>query len=387
MEASSQRAAIRTIVISSVEPEPTTAGQIKLYRHLAENQNIKLLVQHSERRFFAKKNYRHRLVSRLERTRFRKWIADSELLRSARWLDSYLPAPPSDGISNVVVTMAHGNGCSAALRYARKHGLPLVTFFDDWWPEMDCVHSPLRRVLEDRFRELYQQSQLAFCVCEGMKSNLGPHGNSHVLYPMPGKSNLRLAAQQASDKFKVFYFGNLHEYGPMMAEALKNIKGHPLIRLEVRGGNPNWPGEFRQRMQAEQMWHDYASRSELELWLSSADAFVIPMVFEPNMSRRMETSFPSKMLEMAQLGKPLIIWGPEHCSAVQWARQGNRALYITDPNPHALRRALETLITSPVEKERLAAAARAVSESEFNPDRIQARFTQLLMDLLTTQPK
>ena len=369
---------VRCIVISSVEPEPSTAGQIKLYRHLTGNPQIQTRILHSERRLFAAMSFRHRLIAHLERTRFRSWIADGEALRSARWLDGYLPEPQRDGPQNLVITMAHGNGCSAALRYARKHDLPLVSFFDDWWPEMDCVHSPLRKIVEHKFRELYQQSQLALCVCEGMKKELGPHKNSHVLHPMPGKGILHPVTPRRSNKFNVFYFGNLGDYGPMVAKALRNMKGHPLLRMEVRGGNPNWPPEFRQEMQAEQLWHDYAPRNELEYWLGSADAFIIPMVFEPTMRRRMETSFPSKMLEMAQLAKPLVIWGPEYCSAVQWAREGDRTLCVTDPDPKALRLTLERLANDSGERARLSEAASELAKTDFNPDRIQTRFMELL---------
>jgi hypothetical protein len=41
-----------------------------------------------------------------------------------------------------------------------------------------------------------------------------------------------------------------------------------------------------------------------------------------------ETSFPSKLPEYAQFGKPIVIWGPEYCSAIHWGREGDRALCI-----------------------------------------------------------
>jgi glycosyltransferase involved in cell wall biosynthesis len=100
----------------------------------------------------------------------------------------------------------------------------------------------------------------------------------------------------------------------------------------------------------------------------------------------METSFPSKMLEMAQFGKPLVIWGPEYCSAVQWARQGNRALCVTDQNPDALRHALEKLAVSTDEQQRLAAAALQSAQTDFNPDRIQAQFMDALRSVIRLQP-
>jgi glycosyltransferase involved in cell wall biosynthesis len=92
----------------------------------------------------------------------------------------------------------------------------------------------------------------------------------------------------------------------------------------------------------------------------------------------MITSFPSKMINAMQLGLPVVVWGPEYCSAVQWARQSDRALCVTDPNPCVLRRALEELAASPSKQERLAKSARGAAAAEFNPARIQQQFMDVL---------
>jgi hypothetical protein len=103
------------------------------------------------------------------------------------------------------------------------------------------------------------------------------------------------------------------------------------------------------------------------------------------MRRRMETSFPSKLPEFTQFGKPIVIWGPEYCSAVQWARPGHRALCVTDPNPTALRRALERLAASPAEQERFALSARGAAQGDFNPERIQAQFLCALREAVCSR--
>jgi glycosyltransferase involved in cell wall biosynthesis len=92
----------------------------------------------------------------------------------------------------------------------------------------------------------------------------------------------------------------------------------------------------------------------------------------------MITSFASKMIDATQLGLPIIVWGPEYCSAVQWARTGDRALCVTDSNPSAILGALEKLAASPAEQERLAKSSREAAAGEFNRERIQARFVDAL---------
>lgn len=375
-------APIKVIVVSSVRPEATSAGQIILYRHLVNQPGIEWESFGSESSRLTASSAVRRAAGRLAQTRLHRFAHDFWVWRDGRWLDGLLPRTVPAGERVMVLTVAHGDACGTARRFAKKHRLPLVTFFHDWWPDIVLSHAPFRKLLGKHFRDLYRQSQLAFCVSEEMRAVLGPHPNAQVLYPIPAKANPLLPPQTAHDHFRILYLGNLGDYGPILAEALGELKRHPQVRLEVRGGNPRWPDDFRQEMQREGLWHDHAPRAELDEWLGAANAFLVPMVFEPAMRRRMETSFPSKMVEMAQLGKPLVIWGPEYCSAVQWARQENRALCVTDPNPAVLRQALEKLAASPDEQQRLATAARQAAQTDFNPDRIQAQFVEALRSVL-----
>ena len=105
---------------------------------------------------------------------------------------------------------------------------------------------------------------------------------------------------------------------------------------------------------------------------------LVVMSFDARLARRMITSFPSKLTEAMQLGLPIVIWGPEYCSAVQWARGGERALCVTDPNPLALRRTLEELAASRSDQERLAKSAREAAAGDFNYEQIQAQFLAAL---------
>ena len=102
------------------------------------------------------------------------------------------------------------------------------------------------------------------------------------------------------------------------------------------------------------------------------------MSFEAALRRRMTTSFPSKLVDAIQLGLPVVVWGPEYCSAVTWARKGDRALCVSDPNPLALRETLEELAASPSELRRLAKSACDAAAGDFNYERIQLQFMDAL---------
>lgn len=375
-------AKINVILISSVRPEPTSGGQLVLHRHLVGQADLEVAIYGQEALKVTPSAVFRRIFGRIRRTRLNRLAEDFLALSTGRWIDGMLPRQVEPGQNTVVVTVAHGEAAMSAWRFAKKQCLPLVTFFHDWWPDIPNVHGPVRHRLEKNFRKLYRGSTVNLCVCEGMMARLGQHSGATVHYPIPQKANgdcsqSRLGAHPAPF-LGLRCAGNLFEYGPMLAEALKELAKQQHIRLQVRGANPNWPADFRESMRLQGWWQDFAPRNEIKDWLAEADAFLIPMVFDGHLRRRMETSFPSKLIEFAQLKKPLVIWGPDYCSAVKWARHGDRALCVTDPNPAALRQALEGLASAPEEMQRLAAAARLAAETEFNPEYLQARFMDVL---------
>ena len=52
-----------------------------------------------------------------------------------------------------------------------------------------------------------------------------------------------------------------------------------------------------------------------------ADALFVPMSFAAADRPNMEISFPSKLTDYTAVGLPLLIYGPDYCSAVRWARE------------------------------------------------------------------
>ncbi len=351
-----------------------------LHRHLVDQTGIDLEVYGGEPTSFSFWTAVRRVVGRLGRTKLRRWSEDIWVLLQGRWIDGQLPGKIDRRQKTVVMTVAHGDGFMAARRFAKRHELPLVSFFQDWWPDIAEVHGFARRWLEREFRELADESAAAICVSEGMKRKLGSRSCA-VLPPIPGQRKPHRESNnslRSDEKFRVHYFGNLGEYGPMLGEALKALDGNEHVELVVRGARPNWPADFAAEMKHQGKWLEFAPREELEAWLDSADAFLVPMEFDPAMRRRMETSFPSKLIEFAQFSKPLVVWGPEYCSAVEWARREDSALCVTNQDPANLVATLIRLADSRLERDRLAVAADRAAVGEFDALAIQAAFQDLL---------
>ena len=374
---------IHIIVISSVRPEPTSAGQIILHRHLVDQPGITLEVYGSEPKRPTLSKLVRRIAGRLGQTRLHRFVNDFWVLWGGRWIDPELPTTVTHPERTIVLTVAHGDGFMAAHRFAKRHQLPLVAWFQDWWPDMADAHQPVRAMLERKYRNLYATADLAICVCDGMKDALGDNPKAIVLHDLPAKVQAMEAPPRPPDApFKIIYFGNLTDYGPMLGDALEESLKHPEILLQVRGSNPAWSEERKSKMRANGRWLDFASRAELDAWLASADAFLVPMVFDPEMRRRMETSFPSKLVEFAQFGKPIVVWGPEYCSAVRWARgkgeDEDKARLVTQPNSSKLLACLIDMLRDGPAKNLSAIRMKQVAEHEFSPERIRMALTGAL---------
>ncbi|AOY83934.2 glycosyltransferase [Moorena producens JHB] len=368
------------VVISSVPPEPTSAGQIILHRHLSQLDGWKVsVVPHPQ-------DLLTRLAKRLNRTRFHTWVNNLNVLTHGRSWDPLCHSHQLSSQKAIVLTVAHGDGCWAALRFAKKYGLPLVTIFHDWWPDLPIVHAPFRQLIARRFQQLHDSSDLVLCVSEGIQKALGSHPNSKILYPIPAslpsepRSNNSIADK--SRPLRVVYSGNLYEYGPMLGELLQGVKDHPSLQVQVRGKNPNWSADVQKEMRERGLWLDFAPRAELNEWLSSADACLVTMSFNPAMRRRMETSFPSKLLEYVQFGKPIVIWGPEYCAAVRWAKEGNKAICVTDKSTNAVISALEQLRLSLEMQKHYGYQAQKTALGEFNPEMIQQKFVEVVTSVI-----
>jgi len=378
---------IRVIFISSVRPEPTSAGQIILYRHFCNRPEFDLEVYGFEPTKLSLRMLLRRCLGKIAQFGgvFETLVNCAWVLWKGRWIDKDLPTTVSKSQKTIVGTVAHGDGFYAAQRFAKKHGLPLVVFFQDWWPDMAGVPTPIVKVLNKHFFSLARSCSLGICVCEGMKRALGGGDNLEVLPPIPAETTplpLPASVSTLNGKFKILYFGNLDLYGPMLLEALRVFKGHPDIHLQVRGSNPKWPEDAKKEMRDAGLWLEFAPRLELNSWLQSADAFLVPIVFEEKYRRRMETSFPSKLIEFAQFGKPLIVWGPEYCSAIQWGELNHKACCVKTPDVQELRKKLYTLLSAPIRKHKFERKSFDVAENDHNSLKIQMKMILMLKNLV-----
>jgi hypothetical protein len=281
---------------------------------------------------------------------------------------------------DVVLTVAHGDAYCSALRFAKKHGLPLVSIFHDWWPDVPQLHAATRHLLALQFQQLVNESSRVLCVSEGMREALGCAETHMILYPIPDDQPVNHSRQDSnhSTRYRVGYMGNLVTYGPMLQRAIEESWKHPDIMIEVRGSDPVWPSDFKRNAQARGNWFDFAKGGVLQHWLESLDAFMVVMDFEPNMRRRMETSFPSKLTEYAKYAKPIIIWAPAYSSALKWGRRYNASLTVESARSCDLLMAVKELKNNPELSQQLCSSLSKASSNLFNANAIQQAFIKAM---------
>jgi len=390
---------LRILLISSVLPRDTTGGEVVLYRHFSRSPELCIAIARStltaplaiddSQNWLAEdiiEIQANRLLTRLTRTRLSRWTHDFlqcfNTFHNTNQLRYYIKNKKPD----IIITVAHQELCWLAQQIAQEFNIPLVTFFHDWWPDMANVHSYARKILTRRFNQLYQQSQLVFCVSEEMQQVLGRHPNALVLFPIPHQSVKEefpptFAKENA---FTVIYAGTLSGiYGPMMQALCNLVQEYPKLQLKLFGSPLDWPDFLVQNVKANRIYGGFISRNLLYSELRKANALLVAMSFNPAAQMRVKTSFPSKIAEYCPFGKPIVIWGPRYCSAAQWGFKYQSALVVTSPVAQDLVKALEELTTQPQEQTRLAQKALEMAHGMFNPERIQRQFVEHLYQVTT----
>src|SRR6476660_2526503 len=334
---------INVILISSVRPERSMSGALILHRHLMNRSGIRLHILPAEHHEIFHGHFHSKIVPRLMRTSARRWAGDIDyLVHTTLPLEKRLVAPPARA-RTVVLTLAYRSGCWVAQRYARRHRLPWVVRFDDWWPDIAGVHAPVRKQLEQRFLELHRSADLSLCISEGMLEALGPHRNARVILPIPDADPIRPSkCNDSAGEFRVGYTGNMFDYSDMLADLAQLAVRQSDVRIEFRG-RPRWPQALMHEMRYRCLLHDFEPGPGFDDWLGSFDAYLVVMFFDAAQRRRAETCFATKLVDYSRAGRPVVIWAPESSAVVQWAKKSGGALCVTNPDARALLAALADL--------------------------------------------
>ena len=376
----------RVLLASIVPPHNDGGSRILMYRHLVERAPFDLHV--ASNADFADNLLIHTklklpwLVEKVRKSRFgprfKRRILDFQnfvwpylgCLALERAIEEFRP--------DVVLSLAEPSVSYMALKAAKKHGIPFTAFFMDWFPIMEG-HFGLRctrGVLSRRFRRIYKECDLVLCVSDGMKKELGPHPNSHVLYPISGmKSVSALESKRPSGKFRVVYVGAaLGFYGRMLQSLIEPFQQSQNLQLTIVGPNSDWPEDILSNAEKSGICLGMKPPDEAAKYLAEADALLVVMSFEREHELFMRTSFNTKFADYTAFGKPIIFWAPEYAAPMPVARRLNATLVVNSPEPEALVGAVRELAADPNQIQRLSEGSRALREEVLDPDCLQGIF-------------
>jgi glycosyltransferase involved in cell wall biosynthesis len=384
----------RVLLVSIVPPRNDCGVRIVMHRQLVERTPFELhiasnadfddgLLVHTRLRL-------PYLIYRLRKSRFgprvAAWVTDYENFVWPLTTNQALERAVKAFRPQVILALAECGLSNLARKTAQRHRLPLAGLFLDWFPVMrgHYGHRSTQEILSRRYRELYAACDLAFCTSDGMQEMLGPHPNSHVVYPMPGRHRVPEKSWPPSNgKFRLVYVGSVENfYGRMLCALIKKIEATTDVEIIVVGPNADWPKQLLERARANGTYLGFKPPEEAAEVLASADALLSVMSFEKEHELFMRTSFTTKFLDYVAFGKPVILWGPEYCTPVRVAREHGGAAVVSAADATAVVCLCHRIARDTELNEKLSKQALQLHQTLFNPDRLQDVFVQKITELV-----
>ncbi len=320
-------------------------------------------------------------LERLKRTRLAKWFHDFTHLLYARQFNSQLLTAAREFQPDLIFNVAETWVSFHALKLARKLNIPFACYFMDWAHYAAYCHKWAVPLMDRMYRQLYREADVAFCISDGMREELGTHRNSLVLYPTPSVAIDKLEPITATaskncrknEKFQFLFAGNLaHWYGQQVAKILEMLQNESAIGMKVFGNYHGWSMEFAEAQRERGAYMGFKPYEELIPEFQNAEAFFLPMGFDLSAALIERTSFKTKFLDYLAFEKPILIWGPEYCTAIRAAREYNAAYCVTDPNPAAVIHAMREISENKVLRDRLYTGSKRAKSEKFNNEAVYA---------------
>ena len=123
------------------------------------------------------------------------------------------------------------------------------------------------------------------------------------------------------------------------------------------------------------LWHEpfRENREALAFLAENATGLIVSYSETSDSMPWICTSFPSKLIEYAHLGLPIMIYAPEDSAVAKWAVERAYEDYATPQTPGAVASFVETLKNGDAWR-RKAAISKRFAATEFDPQRIQNAF-------------
>ena len=283
--------------------------------------------------------------------------------------------------ADVIVTVCWGATSLMAASLAKARRRPLVAIVHDWWGESGSADNA--RLMA----QVCQSAHVILVVSEEMKSALAEFGANKlaVLYPVPEERFLPFVEwrEEFAQAPVVTHVGALHSYHVdylcALAACLASVGGK--LSLICPAGNPVL-AELRARI-ANFEHHDFFPTNIAAIRHVAAQSAALTVMYPLGTTPRglPPTGFPSRFVEFAQLGLPVLLAAPAGNPIRTWAGRNGWTAQLDPSDREAMTRLVHELVQR-AGWERLAAETRAAAEGEFNPSRLHRQFSTTLREVI-----
>jgi glycosyltransferase involved in cell wall biosynthesis len=284
-----------------------------------------------------------------------------------------------------VLTVAHGYSWVTAAAFAHRQNLPLHLICHDDWPRFANVFQ--RKRVDEEFSRIYRSSATRLCVSPYMRKNYsrryGVDGT--VLYPSRGIScphhNEPPGRIAELTGLTVAFAGTVNSPGLVtllnhLSAVLLELGGRLLIFGPISQADAENAGLKAKNITISGL---LSSPDLIAKLRAEADVLFVPMSFLPYDRPNMEINFPSKLTDYTAVGLPILIYGPEYSSAVQWAQDNpGVAEVVTAQDTAHLSSSVRRVIHDKDYRLSLGAAALRVGLKYFDTDVALKTFYQAL---------
>src|SRR5215213_2580740 len=285
-----------------------------------------------------------------------------------------------------VLTVAHGFGWLTAAEIAMRRRVPLHLMVHDDWPRVADVAPQFRNWLDARFAKVYRQAQSRLCVSPAMSRSYEERYGmpASVIYPSRAADSANFEDPPARladrhEQFTIAFAGTINSHGYVRAlaalqKALEPVDGRLLIFGPLTADAAQQVGLKHRNTEIRGL----LTSTELLMRLrEEASALFVPMSFAASDRANMEMAFPSKLADYTATGVPLLIYGPDYCSAVAWARENPGVAEVVEAEAD-LAAAVARLANNPDHRLNLGKRALETGRQYFTHARVQQIFYQSL---------
>lgn len=362
-----------------------------LYRQFVESGDYDFAVI-SDHEVVHEQSYRHLWLThpgwlgRLLRSRLSLWAWDFVHLFAGKRVKPEVMTFAKLFNPDLILVGAETWLADLGITLGRKLKVPVAGYFMDWPSYGTLGHDWLLGRMGGIFRRRYQSCDLAFGICPEMLEALGSHHNAVLIYPI-GKTATcaepAIRALEPGNPLRVTFSGNLGQwYGRQLQRLYTLLADEQGIALRISGRFQSWDDPTQSAMEREGVYLGYLSRADMEANLRQTDVLLVIMGFDASAQAVESTSFKSKMVDYLPLGIPLLVWGPDYCTAVKHAQKYGFAEVVTEDNPALVVEKLIQMSEDVEARRSMALAGQNFYQSELHPSVLLERAKQAITDCI-----